>query len=125
MPVHKGRENVEPDERYVMSRAEDRSLWIRAAYILEKYKVLVWLIGFTLVAIGFQFKTPGMIVSELQTQITSNKAMVDKIVIPRVDSLQSNITVLLKLQCIDSKLTPQQRALVGLNCKNLFGDGVP
>ena len=111
------------DTRYVMMRAEDRSLWARSAFLLEKYKVLVWIIGILLIAIGFQFKTPSMIVDDLQGQITANKHTEDSVLAPRVNNLDSKIDVLLRLRCIDKNLTEEQRALVGLNCAGIYKGG--
>lgn len=104
------------DDRYVMSRAEDRSVWIRTAYVLEKYKILVWILICIAIAVGFDFKTPHMVFADLQDQIVANKRFVDSTVVPRIQVTDTKLDVLLKLNCLNKSLTDAQLALAGLNC---------
>lgn len=54
-------------------RAEDQSFWFRSSYWITKYKVLIWLGGAILLALGFDFKTPAQAMKAIQTQIDTLK----------------------------------------------------
>lgn len=115
-----GKPKKEEDDRYVMMRAEDRSIWVRSSFILEKYKVLVWIIAGVLLAFGFQFKTPAKIVEELQGQITLNKRQVDSTITPKVNRLEDKLDILLRLSCTNKSITTEQKDLAGLNCNEVL-----
>lgn len=68
------RRRGEVDDTYVRSRSEDRSIFVRITYTLEKYKIIVWLIGVLLVALGFDFRTPKAQFDEIKTSIEHTKA---------------------------------------------------
>ena len=130
MPTRKVPDPEHPDEEYIVRmRAEDRSFWFKIAYLLEKYKALVWLIGAILVAMGFDFRTPASTTRDLQAQIISARVELRA----RTDSIQtqvlqgttdrleirSDMKKILKLYCLDQRITPRDKELVGLDCVSL------
>lgn len=102
------------NDRYVMQRAEDRSFFAAFDYYTTKYKLLIWLLGLALLAIGFDFKTPKAIFQDLQAQITANKRQVDSVITPRIDNTDKKIDVLISLQCFNRAVTTDQKTLSGL-----------
>jgi len=106
--VRKQHEPVDPDDHYVMSRDEDRSMWAKTAYVMEKYKLLIWIGTVVLVAFGFDFKTPAMAQHGLQAQIDTLR--------PQQRKLEAKLDILLRLQCMNRGLTDRERQLAGLSC---------
>lgn len=115
------------NDRFVMQRAEDRSFFAAFDYYTTKYKLVLWLLGIGILAIGFDFKTPRAIFRDLQDQITVNKRQVDSQIVPkieavnsRVDGANAKIDILLRLRCVDNSVTSSQRVLSGLDsfCRN-------
>lgn len=115
-----------PDDRYVMMREEDRSIWMRSAYWIEKYKLLwVPLLG-VLTAMGFGWRTPAQTTRDIQSTIEVTRAVLQK----RVDSLDARVStsdqtrgrlefkldVLLKLACSDPRISTRDKELAGLDC---------
>lgn len=85
-PRHNDRPVEQPDDRYVRSRAEDFSFWIKTAYFIEKYRILFWLAGILLVAFGFGFQTPANKFDELKAEIGAVRHDLQ----PQIDSLKKN-----------------------------------
>lgn len=81
------KESDDGDDRYVQSRAEDRSFWIRAAYTIDKYKILVWLGGSILIAFGFGFQTPASKFEEIHKEIAATRTIMQN----QVDTLRINV----------------------------------
>lgn len=102
------------DDRFVMQRAEDHSFFAAFDYYTTKYKLLIWLFGLALLAVGFDFKTPKSIFADLQAQITKNKIQVDSVLTPHLNRVDEKIDVLLRLRCVDKTLSADQRLLSGL-----------
>jgi hypothetical protein len=100
-------------------RAEDRSLWMRSAFILEKYRI-IW-VGSLLIltAFGFDFKTPKTANQELQTRIDSVKHALTA-AIRRSDSLEMKLDILLKVPCLDKNRNLRDLQLIGLDCSNIL-----
>ena len=130
MPTRKIPDPDHPDEEYIVRmRAEDRSIWFKTAYLLEKYKALVWLIGAFLIAMGFDFKTPSMTTKDLQAQITALRTEMRL----RTDTIHSEVSQgasdrmeiradmkkILKLYCLDQRIAQRDKELVGLDCVSL------
>lgn len=87
---------------YVQMRAADRSPWLRITYTLEKYKIVVYLTGMFLLALGFDFKFPSQVMHAQQLQINSNTKRLDSL---NADLSQAKIALqqLLQLSCLDHK----------------------
>lgn len=83
-------------------RREDRSFWFWTSYLAEKYKLLIWLLMLTLLAIGFDFKTPAQAMKNLQVQIDTLKKYQDTLRVHDYETVK-----LLKdvktLSCLDHK----------------------
>ncbi len=73
----------DPDERYVRSRVEDRSVFAQISYWMDVYKPVLWLISLIAVAAGFGFSTPSQKFDEVRA---GQKAM--------KDSMQAEINIL-------------------------------
>jgi hypothetical protein len=97
----------EEDTYYVYRREEDRSLWIKASWFIEKYRVLFLVAGAALIAFGFGFKTPKTQFEELnqrqavmQKQIDDARTEISKSQSER-DELQRLLKTVIRLQCMD------------------------
>ena len=74
-PQHDDPEQPEhPDRTYVRSRSDDRSWWIKTSYAIEKYRVIVYLVGAILISLGFGFRTPKAQFEDLGNQLKDSKA---------------------------------------------------
>jgi hypothetical protein len=47
-------------------------MWIKLAYVLDKYRVLVWLAGSALLVFGFGVRTPASQFAEIRDEIKTN-----------------------------------------------------
>lgn len=114
------------DKIYVHMRAEDRSIWMKVAYYLEKYKIIVWLAFWALTAFGFDFQMPGTILRHLQYEVDTLKMVND---LTRdgnkkmLDSMKLQITIIRRLKCIELKDKPNVRFTAGLECSDILGEG--
>lgn len=111
------------DGYYVHTRAEDRSFWLRISYILEKYRLLWYILTGVLVSMGFNFKTPAQTTHELSARIDMVSVRVDSIsadnrrsVISQ-DKLDSKLDMLLKFQCLSQ--AQRDLTLAGVDCARL------
>jgi hypothetical protein len=101
-----------------MTRAEDRSLWMRSAKMLEKYK-LIWgsaLLLFT--AAGFDFKTPKSANLALQVQIDSLKRASELEIHDRQE-IREILEKLTKVPCLAKDRNVRDLALIGITCPQL------
>lgn len=127
-PVQRG------DDTYVYMRAEDRSIFMRLAYIQQKYSILWIPLLAILTVFGFDFKTPANAQKHLEDRVDSNAKSVQV----QIDAIRHStsysdsarertehkLNVLLKLQCINQNLTDRDRRLAGLDCNDvLSADG--
>ena len=115
MVVKKASDEGEP---FVMMRAEDRSTWMRIAYILEKYKIIVWAVGGAIIMAGFDFKTPKAAFRELHERVDSTQAMVaqDREV---SKSLNDKLDALIRMRCVEMlgrENGVRDLQLAGINC---------
>lgn len=60
-------------------RSGDTSVWLQTAYFLDKYRLLVYLIGGLLIAVGFDFKTPAQAMKAQRSAIDSLHRRVDTV----------------------------------------------
>lgn len=125
MPHRIKREPGDPDQEadttYVYSRAEDRSFWAWTAALLEKYKLLFWLVGFLAIGAGFGFRTPQQAFSEIHAEIDSIK-LHEKVAVTEREAVERKLDILLRLRCyevIERKMT-QQALLAGLDCNKIL-----
>jgi hypothetical protein len=128
--VHKTDEHPAPDERYVYMRSEDRSIWMRSAFWIEKYKLLWVPLLAILTAMGFGWRTPAQTTHELRETIESTRAVLQR----QVDTirstvqsgeqtrgrLESKLNVLLKLSCSDPRIARRDKQLAGLECPDVL-----
>lgn len=81
-------------------RTGDNSIWSRSAEVLSKYRLLVYLVGAFLIAIGFDFQTPAMAMKAQRVAIDSLRTRVDG-----VESQQRSNSELirtnLQITCLD------------------------
>lgn len=121
-----------PSEHY-NRRSEDTSFWFRSLYYMEKFAIL-WIPLVTIISgIGFIIVTPKMQINELkasvnvikdslQKEINDNRAE-DKL---RSDSIMvvhkeiaTELKILLRLDCVDPRVSIKDKTLVGLDCVEL------
>lgn len=118
--MNKHREDGE-DSTFVMTRAEDRSNWLRISYALDKYKILVWAAMAVLVALGFGFKTPKQAIGEVSTKLDSATKVLNERMDRQQELLlqtQEGLNTLVRLRCLDIT-TSASRVLAraaGLQC---------
>lgn len=91
------------DETYVWMRAGDKSPWFRAAYFLEKYKALVWLIGFVIIAAGFGWTTPKAKFEDIERRLV------------KLEKVDQKLDALIRVQCLSGNPDIMQAA--NLDCK--------
>jgi hypothetical protein len=91
-----GPPTVEPDERFVRARVEDRSWWIRVSYVMEKYRALIYLVVASLVYFGFGVRTPKSQFEELGAKVDATKVQlqtqIDTLKIQREADLKDRAT---------------------------------
>lgn len=128
--TQKTSETPGPDERYVYMRAEDRSIWMRSAFWIEKYKLLWVPLLAILTAMGFGWRTPAQTTHELRETIESTRTVLQR----QVDTIRSNVIsgeqtrnrleskldVLLKLSCSDPRIARRDKQLAGLECPDII-----
>lgn len=119
-----------PDETYVFSRAEDRSVLMRLSTQMDKYKPLMWGGGLLFLAFGFGFKTPqqtfGAIHQRLDTLEYHQKLIQAAIQLDK-QSVEAKIDALIKIQCFDvvNKKLEREAQLAGLNCNAFLSSLAP
>lgn len=91
-------------------RQEDQSFWFKTSFLLTKYKILVWLVGAFLLALGFDFKTPAMAMRALQNQIDTLRSSRDTMLVKQ-NELRRDIRDIKFLACLNH---PEQ-----VVCQNL------
>ena len=105
---------LEEDSYYVRSRSEDSSWWIKSAYAIEKYRILLWLVGVALVGLGFQFKTPAGLIAQtkqdLQAQIDTIRATQKA---DGVERLQQYLMLEFSTRYICSNMSPADQYKLG------------
>lgn len=99
-------------------RAEDQSLWMRSAWMMEKYKILWIPVSALIVALGFDFQTPAHATKVLQSQIDTLKHKSEAAVIAQ-DALKLEVGKLLKVPCLDPKRNERDLALIGIDCSEV------
>lgn len=83
-------------------RTGDNSVWLKTAYFLDKYRLLVYLVGLFLLAIGFDFKTPAMAMKAQRAAIDSLHRRVDTV--EAHERTNSELLVIgLQITCLDHK----------------------
>ena len=104
-------------EYVVHTRAADFSFWVRVGYILDKYKLLVYIGFMALIALGFDFKTPAQNNKMLNTRIDSlvNARRMDA---EKAQRIEQKLDILITLKCLEprSAATSRDLQLVRLNC---------
>lgn len=101
------------DTTYVMTRLEDRSIWIRSGAFFEKYKILFYIITGILLALGFDFKTPRQFYAELQQRVDQQTIEV-KQAQRKADTLSRKIDVLITFKCLEQD--SRDMTIAGLDC---------
>lgn len=100
-------------------RAEDYTFVGKIAYYSNKYSIFwIPLLAF-LTAMGFGFKTPAQQAIEFTTKITVLDSNLHVEVRNRHE-LDMKIDILLKLSCINSKISKDYQQLIGLNCEKIL-----
>lgn len=104
-----------PDATYVMSRAEDRSVLMRMSYTYDKYRPIVVISGFFLIAAGFGFKTPKATFDEMKA---AQKQAADSanVRIARLERLAINMDALIRVKCVELIDKPRDLQLAGIDC---------
>ena len=97
-----------------------QSLWVWSAGAIEKYRIIVWIIGAALVALGFDFKTPKAQYADLHNEITDTRIKLQS----QIDTLKfqtyrlthdQRLNALIRLKC--AELTEQEILRFGVPCK--------
>jgi hypothetical protein len=112
------------DGTYVFMRAEDRSPWMRLSFLLDKYKSLVYLGGFAMLALGFDFKTPKTAFAELRGNIIENRQHNDSAFqamsnrIANLETIAVNLDALMRIRCVELSAKPRDLMLAGIDCSH-------
>lgn len=104
-------------ETYVFSRAEDRSVWVHISYLMDKYKILLWAVGWFLLAAGFGFRTPAQDRADTKADMDSIKTRVGRQE-KFLEATQRDLSTLVTLRCLDVR-TEMSKAVLdasGLDC---------
>jgi hypothetical protein len=109
------KETSDSSEYIVHTRAVDRSLWLQISFLMEKYKALVWLAGWFLIAMGFGFKTPKANYDELRQEIAVVRAQVQRDSVQKSE-IQGMLQVLIRFKCIEMSTTPRDMQVAGVDC---------
>lgn len=109
------REAEDSSEYIVHTRAVDRSLWLQVSFLMDKYKPLVWILGWFLIAMGFGFKTPKANYDELRQEIAVVRAQVQRDSVQKSE-IQGMLQVLIRFKCIEMQVTPRDMQLAGVDC---------
>lgn len=104
---------LEGDTTYVMTRAEDRSFWIRAGAFYEKYKLIFILLAGALLALGFDFKTPKQFYADLESKVNEQARQMREAEIDRRE-LSRKLDVLITFRCLEQ--TVREMAIAGVKC---------
>jgi len=110
-------------------REEDKSLWFRGAYYVEKYAILWIPLTALISALGFGWVTPKMQINQinatvktkmdtLQQEINIANKRQDSIVYVHQD-IAKELKLLLRLGCVNPQITTHDKILVGLDCTEL------
>ncbi len=101
------RAELEGDDEYIVrTRVEDRSFLARSSYFIDKYKVLIYLVAGTLLALGFDFKTPAQSYKELRAELRGEIAEVKKDNAEAESdrlSINRKLDALLIMKCLEAK----------------------
>lgn len=100
-------------------RAEDNNIFSKISYYKDKLFIF-WAPALAFIAaMGFGFQTPAQTASKLQAQITilSSKDSISSI---ERKNLNFKIDILLRLNCVNGKISPHDLSLVGLDCAKLL-----
>jgi hypothetical protein len=106
-------EDIMGPEYVVHTRATDFSFWVRVGYLLDKYKLLVYLVFMGLIAFGFDFKTPAQNNKLLSMRIDSMAVALRKQDAERAMT-NRKLDVLITLACMQQK--PRDMQLAQVDC---------
>ena len=115
------RHELEGDTTYVMTRSEDRSIWIRAGAFYDKYKILFIFVAGILLALGFDFKTPKQFYAELQTQVNQQAKQLEAADRDR-KVLNDKLDILIRFRCLDQ--TAREMTIAGVDCSGYVNPGM-
>ena len=110
-------------------RMEDKSRWFKGAYYVEKYAILWIPLTAIISALGFGWVTPKMQINQisatvkskidtLQQEINVSNKRQDSIVLVHQD-ISKELKLLLRLGCVDPRISAHDKLLVGLDCAEL------
>lgn len=106
------------DYTYVYSRLADRSVWAKTAYYKDKY-FFIWMpVMAVFFAMGFDFKTPAQATKQLQIQIDT-LVMHNHLIDTSQVRLEGKINMILKINCLATKISPHDMQLAGLDCSKI------
>jgi hypothetical protein len=110
----------EDPEFIVHTRAVDHSFWLRVSYLLDKYKLLWWILVAFLISLGFDFRTPASNYKMLSTRIDTVASRVDsmfaenrKAALSR-DKIETKLDVLITFRCLEQN--QRDLVLAGVDC---------
>lgn len=124
--------NVEHTGEYIVkTRREDRSLFWRLTYYVEKFAALWIVLAALITGFGFRFVTPRATVAELRSVIDSNALSAARSVVrvqlqldssnrlrealaSQHESLENAVTALVRMQCLDPFVSLAQKQLAGI-----------
>lgn len=119
------RKEVDQSSEYIVhTRAVDRSAWLQLSYMLEKYKVIIWAVGWFLVASGFGWKTPKANYDELRSEIAVVRQQVQRDSVQKSE-IQQMLRVLITFKCLDVQTTQRDMQLAGVDCTKYITVRIP
>lgn len=97
------------------NRAEDQDQWAKLALWRQRYWPILYLVFLLALALGFDFKTPKMWYSSMETRLKEVEGRMSTV--EEANNLvESKIDVLLRLRCLDNSLTEREKQIAGLRC---------
>jgi hypothetical protein len=109
----------DPDTTYVFSRAEDRSPLMRASFLWEKYRLIIYGVLGYLLASGYEWRTPAQHNSIVRAQIDSLGKMI-RVEQQRAAAYERKLDILIRFRCIEIAKDPTTAALIDLDCDSFL-----
>lgn len=79
---------------------EDQSIWAWTSYLLTKYKIILWILAWFLIAAGFGFQTPAQTTNKLQKEIDELAVSRDTLMV-RQTEIRRTLNDLKFLACLN------------------------
>jgi hypothetical protein len=107
----------DPDTTYVYMRAEDRSPFMRATYLWDKYRLIIYAVVGYLLASGYEWRTPAQHNKMVKVEIDSLRSVMLKEK-QATSELERKLDILIRFRCLEIAKDPGLGALIDLDCES-------